>query len=1364
MSPRALARPLVLFVSLLFGGLLAAQSYQTSFSEVKFDRVKGPGSIHGGVEVEAATGALSQTIPFGPGIGAKGAHFTPTFSTRLSPQWKFQGNPAQGVYGLGYHASLSPGYLDIPVDPVIGSVSGYSVAGGPSSESVYFNQAQGFWGQADLSTILPAFGYSGRTGTVKGLGSKGELVVYLDATQGEWINLPSWGEPDPVTNQPEVTCHSLPKTVLLISAGGETAYEFTFVQGVYQNELNLTQSNPCLSSAPPNVEYQPNNHALYAHYLITAIANRFSDSIRFDWRPAGSFNGIDYRATWFKGGASTGIGVDVRLTGTQGAPNIPAFKVPSQAPTTLATLRISYLGVGQSWYEFQAYPQRLNVFVGNSQTWGGSSSRPVDHFLTALQPERILVGDTGEFIHYTYGLQSMPWGGETVSVCAPSSVEFNHRRIDLSWAEKAYHVNVSTGSWAGYEIATNGPSQSWMFGVVEIRDRSLTDATTRTTRYERVVPVPVFNSTNTDPRPYWSSTDFWTARINPDNSVDAYIYASPINGSTSGPTASESDQLRTIAHLKHILLEERSYAPNVSWAGDLRVAPGQSSAFRITRHGNGSFSRVNGWNNPDWAFHSMLSPRGEPSWEPYPIRTEVWEKDPGTARYIETTSQAWDEDNAAWTRQVSTVNGGNTRSTNTTYMSAPASWLWRQPQVSEQTGQPPVRRSFNANGTVNRMVINEGGSPALTLAYLYNGRPDPTEVTLSSVPALFGSGQSGALYRMDALGFLDRIQLKGVAWAVTRSNDALGRPLTQTDPAGRTTSFTWDSVGRLTGIAPPTPELPTQIAYPDLLTARVSRGESQVTYHYDGFGQLTSVDRPGGSQSFLYDNRGRKRFESIWGNASKGTTFEYEGQGRIKKTTDPNNLVTTTTYAPLRRTVTVDPQGLALTTTFTYDPLGRLAGVTDAEDQATSYEYDDGDRILAVQQTSVAGSQTRTWHYNPLGWLDALSQPESGTTSYSNFTVLGKPQSTSYAGRTVQTTYDLTGRVQGVNAVDGSVQQAFAYDQTADSQGKLSQSTDGEVTTKFTYSGLNGRLGVLETSLPLGPSMAAQTHTQRFTYNNYGFRDSSLLPSGRALTFAYDAERGVGTGVSSGGTALAAINGFNPADLPTRLTLARGLQSTFSYSQDQSRLAGMAHWGADGASLVHPASTWTYAYDGAGRLTSDGTDDYTYDRLSRLIRADVKLPSAFGTNQALTQTFSYDAFGNQTKSSVANIPSGLTGLINNFEFSPSHSAWLQNRLPSVLSNGASTGVQYDPQGNLIQVWKQAGDSSKAVNLFYDALGRVTQMTDSDPAHPVTEKYFYTAEGLRTRIETWQGGALQKVQIKLYNDQRQLVSEYEAVAQ
>jgi YD repeat-containing protein len=60
----------------------------------------------------------------------------------------------------------------------------------------------------------------------------------------------------------------------------------------------------------------------------------------------------------------------------------------------------------------------------------------------------------------------------------------------------------------------------------------------------------------------------------------------------------------------------------------------------------------------------------------------------------------------------------------------------------------------------------------------------------------------------------------------------------------------------------------------------------------------------------------------------------------------------------------------------------------------------------------------------------------------------------------------------------------------------------------------------------------------------------------------------------------------------------------------------------------------SYAYDGAGNVTSIGTDLFAYDRVSRLTEADLQ-------GQAASQGYGFDSFGNLT--SITTTKTDATG-------------------------------------------------------------------------------------------------------------------------
>lgn len=636
----------------------------------------------------------------------------------------------------------------------------------------------------------------------------------------------------------------------------------------------------------------------------------------------------------------------------------------------------------------------------------------------------------------------------------------------------------------------------------------------------------------------------------------------------------------------------------------------------------------------------------------------------------------------------------------------------------------------------------------------------------------------------------------------------------------------------------------------DLRGITVTRGAQVTGYRYNGFGDMILEKRegPGGVWSHKihgYDAMGRKTGETIWqpgdGSAQEGdwakpnlivpvttttpsqttckswgtdangnpvclswytspattttvpaiytgTSIGYDTRGRVTQTIDPNNIQVGTQYLGLTRQVTLG-QGSSNpeVTLYTADAAGRLVQVTDALGQITHYFYDGGGRIRQVQQVGSSGLvQTRTWAYNGLGWLTSLTQPESGTTAYTSFTVAGSPTVTNYDGRILTMGPDWMGRPLSVvssSPGDTSVAQTFVYDTALGGKGKLASSTDGSVTRTFIYGAADGRLDNLTTSLVI--QGVPHAFTQSFTYDAYGNRTSGST-SNKTWTQAYLPETGMPSLLSYGSTGAVASTPWSNWDpvswMLDQVSYGNGVKTNFSYDADQQRLTQILHSPTSGG----PLAQWVYTYDPLGNLVqasdlvANTSDQYTYDSLNRLQSALVASPT-YGDQR---QQFTYDAFGNRTSSLIQGVTgwSGARGAIDstpylgpsallndpnrqvvNATFNASDTE-RNNQLPANTSAGASTGAIYDAQGNLTQVYVKPGDSTTQLTMVYDALGRVVQLANAKTN--LVETYQYTAEGLRSIVAIYQGSVapqnLVKIQYRIYNDARQLVSEYELV--
>ncbi len=207
-----------------------------------------------------------------------------------------------------------------------------------------------------------------------------------------------------------------------------------------------------------------------------------------------------------------------------------------------------------------------------------------------------------------------------------------------------------------------------------------------------------------------------------------------------------------------------------------------------------------------------------------------------------------------------------------------------------------------------------------------------------------------------------------------------------TDSAGRSTSLSYDTIGRLVSESAPG-EAPTNYAYTNAAlsagalvpaTASVTsvssspdRGAVRRASQYDSFGRVWREERlmPDGSWSVmetLYDALGRRKSLSEWSLVPANeftplpntTRFTYDVLGRLTQKTAPDGRITQYTYDGSISTTRVETYGASNTsrsTRETYDRFGRLFSVTEALDTTlqalTTYGYDPAGHVTSVAMT-----------------------------------------------------------------------------------------------------------------------------------------------------------------------------------------------------------------------------------------------------------------------------------------------------------------------------------------------------------------------------------------------------------------------------
>ena len=566
------------------------------------------------------------------------------------------------------------------------------------------------------------------------------------------------------------------------------------------------------------------------------------------------------------------------------------------------------------------------------------------------------------------------------------------------------------------------------------------------------------------------------------------------------------------------------------------------------------------------------------------------------------------------------------------------------------------------------------------------------------------TGKLTTVYTLDDLGDILRQDqvFDGKTLTSTATYDAVGRPLTRTDPLGRAWTGSYNANGDLLQLSTPQANsvgitydsngFPLTFADPlGNLTKYGYDGNGNLTtftnalaqsdaYAYDAQGHPTSrTDALGDKWSYTYDAAGHQT--SMTDPLGNATHYTYDGSGHLTSTTDPTGAVSTYTYNAAGN-LTSTKDALGQVTSIAFDALGRMSSRTDAGGNKSTYAYDGNNALTSV--TDPLGRVTK-YAYDADGRLTTVTDPAGGVTTYS-YDGAGRLASQRDAlGRTASYSYDNAGRLASKTMPNGGV---FTYAYNAD--GYQTSVTDPLGHTTSTVYDAAGR--VTSSTDALGKTTA-------FTLDALGRVTKAVDPLGQASTEAYDA-----------------------AGRLTSATDALGHATTSSYDAVGNRVG-----------VTDPLGhATTYAYDAAGRLVRSTdplgrTTSLAYDALGRL--TSTTLPSGN------TSTYGYDALGHET---AVRDPLGNTG-------SYAYDAAGQ-RTMAIDARSDATTYGYDAAGHLTSITDAlggkvsltvdgAGQQTAIANprgdttrFTYDSLGNLA--TQTDPAGGVTT-FAYDAGGRLT---------------------------------
>lgn len=467
----------------------------------------------------------------------------------------------------------------------------------------------------------------------------------------------------------------------------------------------------------------------------------------------------------------------------------------------------------------------------------------------------------------------------------------------------------------------------------------------------------------------------------------------------------------------------------------------------------------------------------------------------------------------------------------------------REHALASVTGPDGVKISstYDAQGRLIQRTVG-AGPQAVALSYAYDsaGKVTTTD-TAAHVTQNFFVGPGAIARTIDALGQTTSLRF-----------DSLGRIVSATDASGVKTTTSFDSAGVFNGVVD------------------ADRSRTQLDFGGDIL-RLQSVTDPGGDVTrYRYDTKGNL-LETIYpdGFASQS---EYDSAGRVVATTDANGARATYAYNAAGL-ITLRTNADGSTVAYAYDAHRNLLTATDGEG-TTAMTYDAADRLLTIaypngktitntydaagRRATVADQTGYTvrYSYDALGRLDVVRDTANALLVDYDYDALGQLiLETRGNGSSSAYTYDALGRTSTITHRDASNAVIGFFNYTYDSHDRIKTVTDATGTTTYTYD-LAGQLV------------------------------GAALPSGRTISYGYDAEG-------------------------NRVTVADSANGTDNYATNN-------------ADQYTAAGGETLTYDRAGRVVASTvggvTTSYSYAAAGRLIGI---------TSLGSVITFDYDALGNR---------------------------------------------------------------------------------------------------------------------------------------
>ena len=481
---------------------------------------------------------------------------------------------------------------------------------------------------------------------------------------------------------------------------------------------------------------------------------------------------------------------------------------------------------------------------------------------------------------------------------------------------------------------------------------------------------------------------------------------------------------------------------------------------------------------------------------------------------------------------------------------------------------------------------------------------------------------------------------------------------------------------------------------------------------HNGLDYVDTVTDPNGNETvFTYDFDDPNLYGSDVGNLMKVTypavstpqgmqtpevTYTYNAYGQVLTTTSVDGIVTkfdyytdpydTENYGRLWKTTVdygTDPNCLNVVSTVEYDKYGRADKVTDAQNNATQFTYNDLDLLIKTTLPAPFSYETQ-FAYNKNKKLAQTKRAIGGTYQYTDYTynLLDNLKSVMDPLEHVTSMgYDDNENITSVtDAEDNATTSKY------DERDLLWKVTDAEGgVTEYSYDA-NGNLKTIKD---------AEGNVTSYTYDVFDRLTRTTYPDDTYEAYSYNIRSQVTSATNRGGDTVTNIYD-NVGRLVTVVGPSNDPNITYTYD-----IVGRV------VSVDHNGDITDFAYDRLGRVIQvedpeSRLVDYTYDTLSR--RTSLVYPD----NSYIT--YEYDELSRLTK-----IIDDSNSIIAEYSYDE-----LSRRTGVTLENDANTVYAYDLANRLTDLDNHLPDPNNGSITFdytYDNVGNRLSMTvDTSDLH------------------------------------------------